>query len=145
MGLAALGAWLTAGSWRRIWFLYAMLAAYALSRGAVYVSRASVFFALVLMLLAAGGLLRAYDLAKLHQFRKLAAPAAAALVAIAIARLPIENPRRYAATQYLSMAIALSNDPAQADQAMALHTVARSMPRRIFPRLKWDWARFSPG
>jgi Flp pilus assembly protein TadD len=121
-GLAALGAWLTAGSWRRIWFLYAMLAAYALSVTLFYVfARYRFPVALVLMLLAAGGLLRAYDLAKLRQFRKLAAPAAAALAAIAIARLPVENPHRYAATQYLSMAIALSNDPAQAGQATALY------------------------
>jgi tetratricopeptide (TPR) repeat protein len=121
-GMAALGAVLTAASWRRVWFLYAILATYALSVALFYVfARYRFPIVLILMLLAAGGLLQAFDLVRLRRFRALAAAAAAAGLAIAISHLPLDDPHRYRATHYLSVAIALSTDPAQADVAMEFY------------------------
>ncbi len=121
-GMAAMGVVLTAASWRRIWFLYAILATYALSVALFYVfARYRFPIVLILMLLAAGGLVEVFDRVKLRRYRTLAAPAAAAALAIAISHLPLDDPHRYRATHYLSVAIALSTDPAQADLAMAFY------------------------
>jgi tetratricopeptide (TPR) repeat protein len=119
LALAAAGVVLTAGWWRRLWFLYAIGTAYALSVTLFYVfARYRFPIALVLMLLAAGGLLEAFDRAKLHRYRSLAVPAVVATVAILFSRLPLENSHRFRATHYLSIAIELSKDPAQAGMAM---------------------------
>jgi tetratricopeptide (TPR) repeat protein len=119
LALAAIGVALTAGQWRSLWFLYAIGTAYALSVTLFYVfARYRFPIALVLMLLAAGGLLQAFDRLKLHQYRSLAVPAAVAAVAILISRLPLENSHRFRATHYLSIAIELSKDPSQAAAAM---------------------------
>ena len=122
LGLAAMGAVLTAGSWRRLWFLYAMLAAYALSVVLFYVfARYRFPIVPMLMLLAAGGLGPAFHLVKRRRFRSLAAPAAVAILAIAVAHLTFGDTRKYQAPHYLNIAIELSKDPAQADLAMSFY------------------------
>ncbi len=66
LGLAALGAALTARSWRRLWLLYVLAATYALSVALFYVfARYRFPLVPVLMLLAAGGVLEALDRARL--------------------------------------------------------------------------------
>jgi tetratricopeptide (TPR) repeat protein len=116
--MAALGVALTAASWRRMWFLYAIGATYALSVALFYVfARYRFPIALVLMLLATGGILEAFDRVRRRRYRSLAAPAAVAALAIVASHLPLEDNRRFRATHYLSIAVELSKDPMQAEMA----------------------------
>ena len=76
---------------------------------------------LVLMLLAAGGILEVLDRVKLRRYRSLAAPAAAAALVLVVSHLPLEDTRRLRAVHYLSAAVELSKDPTQAEMANALY------------------------
>jgi tetratricopeptide (TPR) repeat protein len=121
-GMAALGAALTAAAWRRMWFLYAIGATYALSVAFFYVfARYRFPIALVLMLLAAGGIIEVFDRVRLRRWRSLAAPSAVAALAMVVSHLPIEDTRRFRATHYLSIAIELSKDPKQVEAATAFY------------------------
>jgi tetratricopeptide (TPR) repeat protein len=87
-----------------MWFLYAIGTAYALSVTLVYVfARYRFPIALLPMLLASAGL---------------RVPAVVAALAILLSRIPLEDSHRFCATHYLSIAIELSKDPAQAGMAM---------------------------
>lgn len=120
--MAALGVALTSAAWRRMWFLYAIGATYALSVAFFYVfARYRFPIALVLMLLAAGGILEAFRRVRLRRWRSLAAPAAVAALAMAASHLPMEDTRRFRATHYLSIAIELSKDPKQVEMATAFY------------------------
>lgn len=122
LGMAVLGAALTVAAWRRMWFLYAIGATYALSVAFFYVfARYRFPIALVLMLLAAGGIIEVFDRVRLRRWRSLAAPAAVAALAMVAAHLPIEDTRRFPATHYLSVAIELSKDPKQVEAATAFY------------------------
>lgn len=120
--MAALGTALTAQNWRRLWFLYALGGAYAISVSLFYVfARYRFPLVPILMLLAAGGLLASIDLFRAGQLRRLAAPVALAVAAFLVARLSLDSGRTAAATHYLSIAIALSKDPARAEEALGFY------------------------
>ena len=122
LGMAALGIVLTGGSWRRLWFLYAIGGAYALSVALFYVfARYRFPLVPVLMLLAGGGIVTTIDLVRQRRFQRLAAPAGAALFAILFAHLSLDDGRTASATHYLSIAIALSKDPARAEDALGFY------------------------
>jgi tetratricopeptide (TPR) repeat protein len=122
LGLAALGAALTARSWRRLWFLYALAGTYALSVVVFYVF-ARYRFPLVpaLMILAAGGVLEALAYVQGRQSRKLVVPAAVAVLAVVFAHLPLQSEREARAVHYLNIAASLSKDPARFDDAAAFY------------------------
>jgi tetratricopeptide (TPR) repeat protein len=118
LGLAVLGAALTARLWSRLWILYAIIAAYAASVALFYVfSRYRFPIVPVLLLLAAGGIIHAFDRARAEGWRKLALPAALAIAALIFARLPLANAQATHAPHYLNIAAALAKDPAQSDRA----------------------------
>ena len=122
LGMAALGVVLTAADWKRLWFLYAVGAAYALSVALFYVfARYRFPLVLVLMLLAAGGIVKAIDLARQQQFRRLVAPASTAVLAILFAHLPLDDGHTASATHYSSIATALSKDPARAEESLQFY------------------------
>jgi tetratricopeptide (TPR) repeat protein len=118
LGLAVLGAALTARLWTRLWILYAIIAAYAASVALFYVfARYRFPIVPVFLLLAAGGIIHAFDKARAEGWRKLAVPAALAIVALIFARLPLANAQGSRAPHYLNIAAALAKDPAQSDRA----------------------------
>jgi Tfp pilus assembly protein PilF len=117
------GALLTAHRWRRLWFLYAIGATYALSVVMFYVfGRYRFPLVPVLLLLAAGGIA---ELARVRMpnatgpgpVRAIAAVAAMVL-ALAASRLPLEDPRPARAVHYAGIATALRVDPTRRDQAI---------------------------
>jgi tetratricopeptide (TPR) repeat protein len=119
LGMAGLGTVLTAGYWRRIWFLYAVAAAYAFSVVLFYVfSRYRFPIVPVLMVLAAGGLVQTAGLLRMRRLRELAMAAAVAVLALIFAQLPLENRRASRATHYLSIATGLAKDPERLDLAL---------------------------
>ena len=104
-----------------MWFLYGIGTTYALSVAFFYVfARYRFPIALVLMLLAAGGIIEVLDRVRLRRWRSLAVPAVDGLAMVA-SNLPIEDTRRFRATHYLSIAIELSKDPAQVEAATAFY------------------------
>jgi len=118
LGLAVLGAALTSRQWARLWILYAVIAAYAVSVALFYVFARYRFPIIpVLLLLAAGGIIYAFDRARAEGWRKLAVPAALAIAALIFARLPLANAQATRAPHYLNIAAALAKDPAQSDRA----------------------------
>jgi tetratricopeptide (TPR) repeat protein len=120
--MAAWGTAVTAASWRRLWLLYAIGVTYALSVALFYVfARYRFPIALVLILLAAGGILETVDRLRMRRYRSLAVPAAVGALAIIGSHLPLEDTRRFRATHYLSIAIELSKDPAQTETAMVFY------------------------
>jgi len=122
LGLAAAGAVITAQSWRRIWFLYAMAGAYAVSVVVFYVF-ARYRFPLVppLLLLAAGGVAQALAWAHSRDLRRFAVPSAAALTAIVFAHIPLDDARVSRATHYADVAASLSKNPERLDDAMQFY------------------------
>jgi tetratricopeptide (TPR) repeat protein len=112
LGLAAMGAALTMASWRRLWWLYALIGTYAFSVALFYVfARYRFPMAPAMMVLAAGT--TAADL-RLHKIKALVVAAAA----IGFAYLPLDNPRAARATNYFDIASALSTDAARSGAAM---------------------------
>src|SRR5258706_11571563 len=80
LGLAALGAVVTAPDWRRLWILYAIVVTYAASVALFYVfARYRFPIVPVLLLLAAGEIIRAFDRTRERGFRTLAIPAVIAI------------------------------------------------------------------
>jgi Flp pilus assembly protein TadD len=121
LGMAALGAVLTMECRRRIWFLYALALMYALSVAAFYVfARYRFPIVPVLMLLAAGGIAQMRRGRGLRG-RSLMVAGAVAVVAVAFAHLPLDDPRTARATNYLVIGRALSNDPKRLDLAMEFY------------------------
>jgi tetratricopeptide (TPR) repeat protein len=121
-GMAALGAVLTARSWRRLRFLYAVAATYALSVVVFYVfARYRFPLVPVFMILAAGGLAEIQSRKTTLSPRKVALAAAVAVVAVAFAHLTLENERESRATHYLDIAIVLGKDPGRFEQSMTFY------------------------
>jgi tetratricopeptide (TPR) repeat protein len=117
-GMAVFGTVATAASWRRLWFLYALAMTYALSVALFYVfARYRFPIVPILMLLGTGGILQAVDGVRLRRMRPLVMAAAAGLAAIAVAQLPLDNPKAARATNYFDIAAALSKDPARTEDA----------------------------
>jgi tetratricopeptide (TPR) repeat protein len=122
LGLAALGAVLTASSWRRLWLLYAVGATYAASVVLFYVfARYRFPIAPVLMILAAAGVVQAARLAEGRQVRRLAPALAAAAGAVVLAHVPLENARASRAMHYADIGAAMAKDPNRAVQAMEFY------------------------
>ena len=122
LGLAALGAVLTASSWRRLWLLYAVAATYAASVVLFYVfARYRFPIAPVLMILAAAGVVQAARLAEGRQVRRLAPALAAAAGAVVLAHVPLENARASRAMHYADIGAAMAKDPNRAVQAMEFY------------------------
>jgi tetratricopeptide (TPR) repeat protein len=114
-GLAAMGTALTARSWRRLWFLYALISAYALSLALFYVfARYRFPLVPVLMVLAAGGIVPAPR-------RELALAAVVAILALALSHLRLDDPRRSSAIHYANIASALAKDPQRLDAALRFY------------------------
>jgi Tfp pilus assembly protein PilF len=123
-GMAALGAVFTAGSWRRLRFLYAVAATYALSVVVFYVfARYRFPLVPVFMIFAAGGLAEISSRKRRSTVypRTLALAAAVAVVAVAFACLPLENEREARATHYLDIATVLGKDPGRFEQSMTFY------------------------
>jgi tetratricopeptide (TPR) repeat protein len=122
LGLAALGAVLTASSWRRLWLLYALAAAYAVSVVLFYVfARYRFPIAPVLMILAVGGMVEAAMLIQRRQIRRLAPALAAAAGAAIVAHVPLENARASRATHYADIGAAMAKDPNRTGQAIEFY------------------------
>jgi tetratricopeptide (TPR) repeat protein len=104
LALAALGAVLTAGEWRRLGVLYLTLGAYAVSVTLFFVF-ARYRYPLVppLVLLAAGGLDRLPALFQARRRRLLAAGGVAALAAAAVASLPLVAPGELRAPSHYNL------------------------------------------
>jgi len=127
LGLGALGAVLTASSWRRLWLLYAVAATYAASVVLFYVfARYRFPIAPVLMILAAAGVVQAARLAAGRQRRRLAPALAAAAGALVLAHIPLENGRASRALHYADIGAAMAKDPNRASQAMEFYQRALS-------------------
>ena len=119
LALAALGAVLTASSWRQLWLLYAVAATYAVSVVLFYVfARYRFPIAPVLMILAAAGLVEAATLVRHQQKRRSAAALAAATAAAVLAHVPLENARASRAMHYADIGAAMAKDPTRTGQAM---------------------------
>ena len=117
--MAALGTALTADSWRGLWILYAIAATYALSVALFYVlARYRFPLVPILMILAAGGLVRILDAVRLQRFRRLGLAAAVSVLAVLLARLPFDDARTSRATHYLAIASTLSKNTEQPELAM---------------------------
>jgi tetratricopeptide (TPR) repeat protein len=126
LALAAGGAVLTASSWRRLGFLYALGGVYALSVVLFYVfARYRFPLVPILMLLAAGGLLA------LRQNRRLAVAGAAAVAALAFAHLPLDNRALSRATHDFAIASVLANLPANDSAKDAAKDSAKDSERSL--------------
>jgi tetratricopeptide (TPR) repeat protein len=122
LGLAALGAVLTASSWRRLWLLYAVAATYAVSVVLFYVfARYRFPIAPVLMILAAAGMVEGAMLVRHRQMRRLAPALVAAAVAALLAHVPLENAHASRATHYADIGAAMAKDPNRAAEAMEFY------------------------
>jgi len=127
LGLAAAAAVLTASSWRRLWLLYAVAATYSASVVLFYVfARYRFPIAPVLMILAAAGVVQAARLADGPQVRRLALALAAAVGAVVLAHVPLENARASRALHYADIGAAIAKGPNRASQAMAFYQRALS-------------------
>jgi tetratricopeptide (TPR) repeat protein len=127
LGLAALGAVLTASSWRHLWLLYAVATTYAASVVLFYVfARYRFPIAPVLTMLAATGVVQAARLARGRQVRGLVPALAAAAGAVVLAHLPLENARASRAMHYADIGAAMAKDPNRASQAMEFYQRALS-------------------
>jgi Flp pilus assembly protein TadD len=122
LGLAALGAVLTASSSRRLWLLYAVAATYTASVVLFYVfARYRFPIAPVLMVLAAAGVVQTARLAEGWQVRRLAPALAAAAGAVVLAHVPLENARASRAMHYADIGAAMAKDPNRASQAIEFY------------------------
>jgi Flp pilus assembly protein TadD len=117
--LAAFGAVTTRDSWRRIWLIYLLIAGYAASVAAFYVL-ARYRFPLVplLMLLAAGGLVEAYDRLRHGDRRRLIAAGAAGVVVAVVANVPIARTELSTAVANFNIGAKLGEDPRRLAEAM---------------------------
>jgi tetratricopeptide (TPR) repeat protein len=117
--MAALGAVLMAAHRQRLWFLYAIAAAYTFSVVLFYVlARYRFPLVPVLMLPAAGGLLEAPARVRLHRWRSLAMGVGAAVLAMVFSHLPIQTGSTALATNYFGIAAALAKQPSRYEAAM---------------------------
>ena len=120
IALSALGTVLTASSWRRLWLLYGIALTYALSVVAFYVfARYRFPLVPVLTILAAGGLLTLVD--GTERPRRVGWSVVAAVAAVAIAHLPLENSRTTRATHYAGIGAAMTKDERRFDLAMEFY------------------------
>ena len=122
--LGAFGACLTAGAWRRLWFLHAIAIAYTFSLVGFYVfARYRFPIVPVLMLLAAG----AFAVWPEKAVRPLRPWAFAALVAAgAVAYLPLEDPRMGRASHHVNVANVFLLQPEKANDAAEFYGRALS-------------------
>ncbi len=113
--LAAFGACLTAGAWRRLWFLHAIALTYTLSIISFYVfARYRFPLVPVLLLLAAGG----FAVWREKSARPMRRWAFGALVlAAGLAYLPLQNTRMDRASHYLNIANIFFLNPETWDDA----------------------------
>jgi tetratricopeptide (TPR) repeat protein len=122
LALGTLGVALTRRSWRRLWVFYGVGATYALSVALFYVFERYRFpIVPILLLFAAGGLAEARRMLEQPRRRSLAPAAAAAIGALALAHLPLENAHASRATHYAAVATTLARDPARIDSAMEFY------------------------
>lgn len=116
--LAAAGAVFTAPSWRRLWFLYLILAVYALSTALFFIfARYRFPLVPVLMILATGGLLAACDSWRSQNRKRLLPALLAAALAFGFAHLPVVDISVDRAVNYFAIAAALSGDPQRFEAA----------------------------
>jgi tetratricopeptide (TPR) repeat protein len=119
LGLAAMGAVLAWEERRRIALLHGMAAAYVLGVALFYVFGRYRFPVVpVLMLVATAGV------DHLRRGKRLAIAAAAGVVALAFAYLPLDDARTARAITYHSMATALAEDPERAYEALGFYQTA---------------------
>ncbi len=113
--MAAFGACVTAGAWRRLWFLYAIALTYTASVVIFYVfARYRFPLVPVLLLLAAGGLASWREVAA-RPARRWAV--AALVVAGIVAYLPLEQTRMDRVAHYVNIGNFLLRNPEGRDQA----------------------------
>jgi tetratricopeptide (TPR) repeat protein len=128
-GLGALGAFMTADHWRRLWFLYAIALTYTASIVLFYVF-ARYRFPLVpmLILLGAGGIAAWRETMAPPKQRRRAL--AALVIAAGLAFLPLAHRRIDRTTHYVNIANAFLRDPAKWDQAADFYDKAlKESPR----------------
>ncbi len=117
LGAAVLGAMLTGGDWRRLRWLYGLVAAYALSVVLFYVlARYRLPLAPLLLLIGAGAI------GRLGADRRRVAVAAAVAIAVAIAaHAGMEDPRAARATNYFAIASTLAKEAGRTEEAAAFY------------------------
>jgi tetratricopeptide (TPR) repeat protein len=123
LGLAVVGAILSAPDWRRLWWIYGIAGVYAASVIGFYVfARYRLPLVPALLLLAVAGLG--------HRARLI--PAAIAGIAIAaVAHVPVEDARAVRAVNYYSIASALAQDPSRASDAAGYYQRALEIDPRM--------------
>jgi 4-amino-4-deoxy-L-arabinose transferase-like glycosyltransferase len=141
LALAMLGTVVTAHSWRRLWFLYAIAAVYMFGTALFYViARYRFPLAPVLMLLAAAGLIEAIDAARARRWSKqLTAATVAAAIALLITYIPLIDRSAARAINYLSIAAALSKHPARVGKAQEFYE------KILTEHPQWPPARYGLG
>jgi tetratricopeptide (TPR) repeat protein len=117
--LAVLGAIATIPEWRRLWFLYGLAAVYAISVVAFYVfARYRFPLVPVLLLFATGAIVHRQ---RLRESRLLPFTITAAIGAMILTALPLDDRLAARATNYLSIAAGLAKDPARSAEAAGFY------------------------
>ena len=120
--LAAFGACMTAGAWRRLWFLHAIALTYTLSIIIFYVfARYRFPLVPVLMLFAAGGI-ASWRESSARPMRRRAF--AAMVLAGVLAYLPLENTRMDRISHYVNIGNLFLRDPEKWEQAAVFYDKA---------------------
>jgi len=117
LGWAVFGAVVAAGDWRRLWWLYGILAAYTLSVVVFYVlARYRLPMVPVLMLIGAAGMKN-----WVGRRKRLPHACVAAIVVGIVAHVPMENARASRATNYFAIATVLAKDPTRIEDTAAFY------------------------
>jgi tetratricopeptide (TPR) repeat protein len=127
LGCAVFGAILSAGEWRRLSWLYGIVAAYALSVVAFYVlARYRLPMVPLLLLIGAGGVAH-----RNAAPRRIAIAAALAIIVVILAHLPSDDSRASRATNYYAIATMLAKDPGRVEDAAAFYRQALDADPRM--------------
>jgi 4-amino-4-deoxy-L-arabinose transferase-like glycosyltransferase len=141
LALSVIGIVVTSHLWRRVWFLYAIAAFYTFGTALFYVfARYRFPLAPVLMLLAAAGLIEVIDAFRARRWSKrLTTASIAAAVGLLIAHIPLIDRSAGRAINYLSIAAALSQQPARVAQAQEFYE------KILIEYPQWPPARYGLG